>query len=51
MAVRRGAPLEFEAGTLAIPGAPGWGVDLDEDVARAHVWERGRGPGYTAARR
>ena len=46
-----GGPLEFDAGTLAIPSAPGWGVDLDEDVARAHVWERGRGPGYVSARR
>ena len=45
-----GGPLTFDAGTLAIPDRPGWGVDLDEDVARAHVWERGRGPGYTATK-
>ncbi|MGI9613018.1 MAG: mandelate racemase/muconate lactonizing enzyme family protein [Acidimicrobiales bacterium] len=44
-----GGPLEFSDGTLAIPTGPGWGIDLDEDVARDHVWERGRGPGYTAA--
>jgi len=31
---------------LQIPTKPGWGVDLDEDVARAHVWESGRGPGF-----
>ncbi len=41
-----GGALRFEDGTLAIPPGPGWGVTLDEDVARAHVWERGRGPGF-----
>ncbi len=46
-----GGPLTFEDGGLAIPEAAGWGVDLDEAVARAHVWAPGRGPGYTAARR
>lgn len=45
-----GGALEFIDGTLAIPTGPGWGIELDEEVARAHVWERGRGPGYTAAR-
>ncbi len=41
-----GGPLEITNGELALPTAPGWGLDLDEDVARAHPWERGRGPGY-----
>ena len=39
-----GGAMHFEDGELAIPTAPGWGVDLDEDVARAHPWEPGRGP-------
>ncbi|MEX0761834.1 MAG: mandelate racemase/muconate lactonizing enzyme family protein [Dehalococcoidia bacterium] len=38
----------YEDGTVAIPDKPGWGVDLDEAVARSHVWEPGRGPGYTS---
>ncbi|MXY96437.1 MAG: hypothetical protein F4Z29_01510, partial [Gemmatimonadetes bacterium] len=46
-----GGPLEITNGELALPTAPGWGLDLDEDVARAHPWERGRGPGYRWARR
>lgn len=42
-----GGPLTFhEGGVLDVPTRPGWGVDLDEDVARAHVWQPGRGPGY-----
>ena len=42
-----GGLLTFhEGGILDIPTRPGWGVDLDEDVARAHVWQPGRGPGY-----
>ena len=45
-----GGAMHFEDGELAIPTAPGWGVDLDEDVARAHPWEPGRGPGYVAPR-
>ena len=39
-----GGPLEITNGELALPTAPGWGVDLDEDVARAHAWERGTRP-------
>ncbi|MDP6605763.1 MAG: mandelate racemase/muconate lactonizing enzyme family protein [Dehalococcoidia bacterium] len=46
-----GGALEFEAGELAIPTGPGWGLELDEDVARAHVWEPGRGPGFVARSR
>ena len=42
-----GGPLTFhDGGILDVPTKPGWGVDLDEDVARAHVWQPGRGPGY-----
>ena len=37
---------EVKDGTLAIPPGPAWGVSLDQDVARAHVWEPGRGPGF-----
>ena len=39
-------PLVIENGEALIPARPGWGADLDEDVARAHVWEQGRPPGY-----
>ena len=41
-----GGPLDYTGGELQIPTKPGWGVELDEDVARAHVWESGRGPGF-----
>ncbi len=41
--------LEIENGDVIIPDRPGWGGDLNEEVARAHVWERGRRPGYAAA--
>ena len=42
-----GTSLEIhDGGLLDIPTKPGWGVDLVEDVARAHRWEPGRGPGY-----
>ena len=43
-----GGPMEFDNGYARIPTKPGWGVDLDEDVARAHAWEPGQGPGYVA---
>ena len=39
-------PPVFEDGRVLIPTAPGWGGDLNEEVARAHVWERGLFPGY-----
>ena len=42
-----GGALTFhDGGLLDVPTRPGWGVDLDEDVAREHVWQAGRGPGY-----
>ena len=36
---------EINDGHMAIPSGPGWGSDLNEEVARAHPW-RGKGPGY-----
>ena len=44
---RRSAELSTTVGLLDVPTKPGWGVELDEDVARAHElgsWPRG--PGY-----
>ena len=40
-------PPVVEDGHMLLPTRPGWGADLNEDVARERVWERGRGPGYT----
>ena len=40
-------PPVIEDGHLLIPSRPGWGADLDEAVARRHVWEPGRLPGYS----
>ncbi len=31
---------QIENGELAIPAGPGWGVELNEDVLRAHPWPR-----------
>jgi L-alanine-DL-glutamate epimerase-like enolase superfamily enzyme len=31
---------QIESGELAIPAGPGWGVELNEDVLRAHPWPR-----------
>ena len=39
--------MEFDQGDVLIPDRPGWGADLNEEVARAHVWERRRPPGYS----
>ena len=44
-------PPVIEQGELLIPTRPGWGANLNEDVARKHVWEQGRMPGYTNATR
>ena len=44
-----GGPMPYKNGELPVPTKPGWGVDLDEKVAKRHVWERGRGPGYAGA--
>ena len=43
-------PLVIEDGEVIIPNRPGWGGDLNEEVAREHVWERGRRPGYAPRR-
>jgi len=43
--------LNIVDGHLEMPTKPGWGIDFDEDVARNNVWEKGRGPGFTANRR
>jgi L-alanine-DL-glutamate epimerase-like enolase superfamily enzyme len=29
---------DISAGAMAVPAGPGWGVDIDEDVLRAHPW-------------
>jgi L-alanine-DL-glutamate epimerase-like enolase superfamily enzyme len=42
-------PPVIERGELVIPTRPGWGADLNEEVARKHVWERGRPPAYADA--
>jgi hypothetical protein len=39
----------WERGEVVLPARPGWGADLVEAVARKHVWEPGRLPGYSAA--
>jgi len=41
------APPVIEDGHVVIPTRPGWGADLNEAVARTHVWEPGRLPGYS----
>jgi len=40
-------PPVVEDGHVLLPTRPGWGADLNEEVARERVWEAGRGPGYT----
>ncbi len=45
-----GGALEINDGIIDVPTEPGWGVNLNEEVARAHVWEPGRGPGYMSSR-
>lgn len=29
-------------GQMKTPTGPGWGTDLNEEVARAHPWEKGK---------
>ena len=41
-----GGGLDYTGGELQIPTKPGWGVELDEAVAKKHIWQPGRGPGY-----
>ena len=45
-----GGPIEIVDGHLTLPTKPGWGVDLNEDLAREKVWEKGRGPGFSSGR-
>ena len=45
-----GGPIEIVDGHLELPTKPGWGVDLNEDLAREKVWEKGRGPGFSSGR-
>ena len=41
---------EIIDGYMTIPSGPGWGTDINEEVARAHPWEGPRGSyGSTAA--
>ena len=40
-------PPTIEDGHILLPTGPGWGTDIDEDVLRAHPWERpSRTAGY-----
>jgi len=32
-------PPQIENGYIRVPSGPGWGTELNEDVARAHPWE------------
>ena len=33
---------EIIDGYMTVPTGPGWGTDLNEEVARSHPWEKGR---------
>ena len=37
---------DLSNGEMAMPDRPGWGLNLDEAVARKHKWEHGKYPGY-----
>jgi L-alanine-DL-glutamate epimerase-like enolase superfamily enzyme len=37
---------EINHGYMTIPKGPGWGVDINEEVARAHPW-KATGAGYS----
>ena len=36
------AAPEITDGYMTVPTAPGWGADLNEEVALAHPWDEGR---------
>lgn len=36
-----GAAPEIDGGYITVPRGPGWGVEIDEEVARAHAWQAG----------
>ena len=33
---------KIENGYMEVPSGPGWGTDLNEEVARAHPWGKTR---------
>lgn len=33
---------EIVDGHMKVPTAPGWGADMNEEVLRAHPWEKGK---------
>ena len=33
---------EIVDGYMTVPSAPGWGSDINEDVARAHPWDENK---------
>src|ERR671929_64775 len=35
-----GGPPTIQDGHVLLPTGPGWGADVDEDVLRAHPWQR-----------
>ena len=37
---------DIKDGYMTIPGGPGWGIDLNEEVARAHPWDAAKS-GYS----
>ena len=32
---------EITDGYMTVPSGPGWGADINEEVARAHPWDEG----------
>ena len=42
-----GGPLNIKNGVVDIPEGPGWGVDIDTEVLNKHLWQKGKGPGFT----
>lgn len=41
------APRVVRDGHPLVPTRPGWGAELNEAVARKHLWGPGRLPGYS----
>ncbi len=40
-----GSPLKYHNGHLDIPTGPGWGLNLNEELAKKYEWGRNKGPG------
>lgn len=38
-----GVTPEIEGGYITVPSGPGWGVEIDEEVVRAHPWDAAAG--------